>query len=354
MRLADQNPIDGVIEVVTPENIMIHYRAAGPYRRVLAWAIDMALWGVTAGLMWALIGAIFSWMGAAAGVGYGIGYVLAFLMQWGWFAVQEATLNGRTVGKIATGLRVLTVDGQPIRWGQALIRGLLQAADVIPPVTGYVVMSMNDRFQRLGDWAAGTIVIKEDRQWLMGVAKIDDPRAIQLAAYLPPDMEVSKTMAKALSTYVERRRFFMATRRAEIARHLGVPLLRQFGLPSDTSHDLLLCAMYYRTFIGDHKDDEKHAAAVALATQAVGAPSWSMFPGQSGLAYVPQGPNRMPITWPQSPLPVPGANYPSAPYSGAAPVGPAAEPGITFLPGTVPTIQVPNPLSDPSQQGVGR
>jgi uncharacterized RDD family membrane protein YckC len=301
MRMDDQPPIDGVIEVVTPENIMVHYRAAGPYRRVLAFAIDITLLWVAISLMWIAIGFVATSVGFAGGLGSGIGLVGMFLMQWGWFAVQEGLWNGRTLGKMATGLRVLTIDGQPIHWGQALIRGLLQAADIVPPITGYIVMSMNDRYQRLGDWAAGTIVIKEDRQWLMGVAKIDDPRAIQLAAYLPPDLEVSKTLAKALATYVERRRFFMATRRSEIARHLGAPLLRQFGLPPDTSHDLLLCAMYYRTFIGDHKDDERHAAAVALATQAVGTPAWGVYGGQPGLAYAPMQPG---APWNGAPAPV--------------------------------------------------
>ncbi len=290
MRMDDQPPIDGVIEVVTPENIMIHYRAAGPYRRVLAFAIDITLLGVTLAIMWMAIGFVATSLGVGSGLGSGLGLVGMFILWWGWCAIQEAMWNGRTLGKMATGLRVLTIDGQPIQWSHALLRGLMQGIDLSPPITGYIVMAMNDRYQRLGDWAAGTIVIKEDRQWLMGVAKIDDPRAIQLAAYLPPDLEVSKTLAKALATYVERRRFFMATRRSEIARHLGAPLLRQFGLPPDTSHDLLLCAMYYRTFIGDHKDDERHAAAVALATQAVGTPAWGMYGGQPGLAYSPMAP----------------------------------------------------------------
>lgn len=326
MRIVDQPAIDGVIEAVTPENILVHYRAAGPYRRILAFAIDVALMWVAVALMGMVIGTLFGSMTGLQGVGTGIQLLGLFLLQWGWFAVQEALMNGRTVGKMAIGLRVLTVDGQPIHWSHAFIRGLLQAADLVPPITGYIVMSMNDRFQRLGDWAAGTIVVKEDRQWLMGVAKLDDPRAVQLAAYLPPDLEVSKTLAKALATYVERRRFFMATRRAEIARHLGAPLLRQFGLPADTSHDLLLCAMYYRTFIGDHKDDERHAAAVALATQAAGAPAWGPYMQGGGLAYAPRPGMPVANSYPQIHVP------PGIP-TGLAPPGTRVDPtGITFVP----------------------
>jgi hypothetical protein len=68
-------------------------------------------------------------------------------------------------------------------------------------------------------------------------------------------------MAKAIATYVERRRFFSLPRRREMARNLVGPLLDQFGLPADTSYDLLLCALYYRTFVADRGDDEKHLAA---------------------------------------------------------------------------------------------
>jgi hypothetical protein len=93
------------------------------------------------------------------------------------------------------------------------------------------------------------------------MAKLDDARAIQLASFIPPNFVVSRTLAKALSTYVERRRFFAAPRRKEMAAHIARPLLERFGLPQDTSYDLLLCALYYRNFIADRGDDERHLAA---------------------------------------------------------------------------------------------
>ena len=123
-------------------------------------------------------------------------------------------------------------------------------------VTGLIVMTMNKRYQRLGDLVCGTMVVIEERSWLMGVARLEDPRAAQLAAYLPPNYVVSRSLAKTLATYVERRQYFSLNRRREIARHLAEPLLVRFGLPADTSHDLLLCALYYRTFIADRGQEE--------------------------------------------------------------------------------------------------
>jgi hypothetical protein len=112
------------------------------------------------------------------------------------------------------------------------------------------------------------MVVIEEKQWLTGVAKLDDPRAIQLAAYLPPNFVVGRSLAKTLATYVERRRFFSPPRRREVARHLAVPLLERFGLPFDTSYDLLLCALYYRTFIADRSQDEQRLAEAQGTTGA--------------------------------------------------------------------------------------
>src|SRR5262245_13432223 len=151
---------------------------------------------------------------------------------------------------------------------QATLRNLLRAADFFLSLLAIVVMSMNRKYQRLGDLVAGTIVVVEERQWLTGVAKLEDPRAIQLAAYLPPNFIVSRSLAKVLATYVERRRFFTPPRRREVARHLAIPLLERFGLPPDTSYDLLLCALYYRTFIADRGQDERLLAEAQAAFAA--------------------------------------------------------------------------------------
>ena len=123
-------------------------------------------------------------------------------------------------------------------------------------LVGLFTMTLSKRFQRLGDLVCGTIVVIEERNWLAGIAKLDDPRAPQLASFLPGDFVVPQSMGRALATYVDRRRFFSLARRREVARHLGEPLIELFKLPSDTSHDLLLCALYYRTFVTDRLEED--------------------------------------------------------------------------------------------------
>jgi uncharacterized RDD family membrane protein YckC len=263
--------LDTTIEIVTPENIAFDYRVAGPFRRFPAYLMDLAIrFGILA-LMWGGLSLL-------AGIGGGpiaiaIGLVAMFLLEWFYGGVFETYMNGQTPGKRAMGIRVLTVDGQPINGLQAVLRNILRTVDLYPMLSlemfglpaplyilptfmvGLVAMALNRRFQRVGDLVCGTMVVIEERPWLTGVIKLEDERAAQLAEYVPPDFQVSRSLARSLATYVERRRFLAAARRREIARHLAEPLLEQWEMRRDTSHDLLLCALYYRTFVADRASD---------------------------------------------------------------------------------------------------
>ncbi|HUE70691.1 MAG TPA: RDD family protein [Pirellulaceae bacterium] len=258
--------LDSIIRVITPENIAFEYRVAGPFRRLPAYLIDLVVIFV---LCFAISIFLIPLLFVSPGTAMFIQLVSWFAIGWFYCGVLEAIFNGQTLGKWLLGLRTVNYDGLPINALQAIVRNLLRYADTFLVMAGLLVMAMNSRFQRLGDLVAGTIVIVEERHWLTGIAKLDDPRAIQLAAHLPPNFVISRSLAKALATYVERRRFFHPVRRREVAKHLAEPLLARFGLPLDTSYDLLLCSLYYRKFIADRGADERQFAA---ATQAVGPP----------------------------------------------------------------------------------
>ena len=119
-------------------------------------------------------------------------------------------------------------------------------------MVGLITPALNRRYQRMGDLVCGTMVIVERRGGLAGIAKFEDPRAARLAAVLPATLVVDPKLSLALSTYVDRRGSFSPQRRREIACHLAGPLLQQLQLPADTSHDLLLCALYHRAYIAEH------------------------------------------------------------------------------------------------------
>ncbi len=81
-----------------------------------------------------------------------------------YFTLCEA-LTGRTAGKRLTGIRVVTVNGAPMTWGKSISRNLLRIVDSLPAlyIVGLIVMSRSDLLQRLGDKAAGTIVVVDRR-----------------------------------------------------------------------------------------------------------------------------------------------------------------------------------------------
>lgn len=272
--LVDTPQLDTTIEIVTPENIAFHYRVAGPFRRLPAFLLDIffkvaAIATLGVGGMF-VIGMLGTWLPGLRDLANLLASSYLSLLLVAWFAVTwfyggffETYWNGQTPGKYLLAIRVLTTNGKPINGMQAVIRNVMREVDIFLPVVSLVAMGANRRFQRLGDLVTGTIVVVEDRQWLTGIAKLEDPRTASLASFIPADFTISRSLAKTVSAYVERRRFFTPLRRREIARHLAEPLLRQFGMPLDTSHDLLLCAVYHRAFIAGVGEETKAPAPEA-------------------------------------------------------------------------------------------
>lgn len=275
--MAKKAPLDTTIEVVTPENIAFKYQLAGPFRRLPAYIIDLfirlavfaafififGIFGITATSV--LGGSVIPSLLIAATL------VTFFILSWFYGVFFETYYNGRTPGKWACGLRVISDDGHPISGMQALLRNLLRQADLLPattlapfdpenfltaiPITtglvGLLSMILTKRMQRLGDIAAGTIVVVDERNWALPLTRVDDARVPALASFIPADYRVSPTMAKALASYTERRAYLSPGRRREIAKHLAVPLLERFEFRPDIDTDLLLFSMYYRTFLAE-------------------------------------------------------------------------------------------------------
>lgn len=275
---SESAPLDTRIEIVTPENIAFQYCTAGPFRRLPAYLIDVMLRAaiILAGLF--AIGLATGVMGMP-GVGIGMGMVAWFVLDWFYGGLFETYWNGQTPGKRLMRIRVVSDEGQPINGLQAILRNFLRSVDAMPVVfvaptylLGLFSTAMNNRFQRLGDLAAGTMVIVEEPQRHYGVARVSEPEAIRLAAELPANLVISRSLARALSSYVQRRQAFPWRRRAEIAMHVAEPMRQKLGLPPGTSHDLLLCAMYYRAFIAD-RVEEGLAATPFASRQMAASPS---------------------------------------------------------------------------------
>ena len=265
---ARAQPIDSHIRVVTPENIGFEYRVASPFERLVAYLIDLLVMGLVIGLVGFAATLLLGLMGGL-GLGYGVAMVTFFVVSWFYGGVFETFWNGQTPGKRSLGLRVLRTDGSPINAGQAVLRNFLRFVDSQPYFThlvGLVASASTQRYQRLGDLACGTMVVAEDRTRAARFNDISDVLLSPVENLLPPDALPSRTLAKAISQYVDRRRYFGPARRAEIARHVGEVFAQRYNLPAGIDYDALLCVLYRRAFLTSR--DEEDAVLEPASTPA--------------------------------------------------------------------------------------
>jgi uncharacterized RDD family membrane protein YckC len=155
--------------VLTPESVEFTYELAGPGSRLLAVLVDSLMLGVL--LLLARVGGLLLFV-AAGPLGGLLYFILGFAVSWGYFVLQEWRWNGQTLGKRMLDLRVIDERGFSIDLFQSVIRNLLRAVDSMPflfNVIGFygtagVVALCNPRQKRLGDFAAGTLVVKVRRR----------------------------------------------------------------------------------------------------------------------------------------------------------------------------------------------
>jgi uncharacterized RDD family membrane protein YckC len=245
-----REPLDCAVRLVTPERIVLSYPLAGPFRRFMAYLIDQVLVIIlTVGAFFlCLILALFS------AAGFGAALISYFVLNWGYGAFCEGFFNGQTVGKNWLRIRVLSEQGVPISGAQAILRNLVGTVDGLLPfgfLIGLTSMLVSRKFQRMGDLAAGTMVVIEERRSSRGITRIDDPDVNALLPWLPERMAVGSHLARVLSDYVEVRNRFGPLRRAEMAEPLAGPLRKRFGLPDQISSDIVLRAVYHRIFLGE-------------------------------------------------------------------------------------------------------
>lgn len=161
--------------IVTPEAVRLEFEPAGVATRMLALLIDLLLQIVALVALGIGVGAV----GADETVGVIIVVTGIFLILLGYPVLCETLANGRTVGKAALGLRVRTREGAPVRFRHAAIRGALGLVDfyLTSGVAATLSVLLTRDSQRLGDLAAGTLVLRERA-----------PRSLVVSArtFLPP------------------------------------------------------------------------------------------------------------------------------------------------------------------------
>jgi uncharacterized RDD family membrane protein YckC len=209
-----QGKLDTLQTVELAEGVEIRLRIAGPMPRAGAYLVDFII-----RVLLLLAGIILSMVtGLALGdkVAEGLMLLAWFLLDWLYPVVFEAGRRGATPGKRLVGLRVVQVSGSPITFGQALVRNFLRFIDSMPFYTyafGMVSCLASTRFQRLGDLAAGTVVVYDRMPPQPRVAVAEEVPPVPLPVALKADE------ARALGLFLERTSLWPHGRRIEIANH---------------------------------------------------------------------------------------------------------------------------------------
>jgi uncharacterized RDD family membrane protein YckC len=150
--------LDTVVSAVTPEGVRLVLRPAGLTARCYAFLLDTLI-------KLAVIYVFEILTLFAGGIGIALTLILLFALEWFYPVAFELTRWGATPGKRSLGLRVVMDNGLAVTPSASLIRNLLRAADFLPFLYGFAVVSMLLRrdFKRLGDLAAATLVVYAER-----------------------------------------------------------------------------------------------------------------------------------------------------------------------------------------------
>lgn len=202
--------LDTVRTVETPEGVALGMRVAGLVPRGLAFMLDLLVRAtVYIGILIPL-----AFLGQT---GAGIWMICAFLIEWFYPVYFEVWRGGATPGKRSLGLQVVHADGTTVGLQSSLLRNLMRFADFMPMTYGFGLLSMVlDRdFRRLGDLAAGTLVVYRES----APAAVKPPSA---APVLPP-VPLRMDEQKAILSFSERAEQWTKDRARELAT-LAEPL----------------------------------------------------------------------------------------------------------------------------------
>lgn len=220
--------MERTLDVRTPESIAFSYELAGIGSRFLAVALDLAIqiailllisWGLYEAAVHAHLPPAKHAGGWAENVAVGILIGIVFAIFFGYYILFEAFWNGQTPGKRALGIRVVRDGGYPLDFTASLVRNLIRVGELTVgfyAISGIVAV-LSEQNKRLGDIAAGTIVVRDSRMQ-SPAALLRDVREEPVYA---STAYVSGEERSIVKRFLERRDELEPSRRAEIAHRLA-------------------------------------------------------------------------------------------------------------------------------------
>ena len=234
------------LSIDTPEQIELSYDLAGIGSRFCAAFIDLILIGAMLAVGWFVIGDLIisgafdetlsNWVIAIVSI-------IVFAINWGYHILFDLIRNGQSPGKGLLRLRVIKDSGYPINFADSAIRNLVRFVDFLPMFYGIGGMSMilDKKWRRLGDFAAGTLVIKERRGLTPNqlVAHIAQKSTFTYRNWIRLD-QVTDVELSTIREYLSRRHTLSTQRRRQLARTIGMPIAQRMGIVEPIDYNILL------------------------------------------------------------------------------------------------------------------
>ncbi len=236
---------DETLQIDTPENVAFGYPIAGIGSRFLACFIDTLLIVVLLLFVNFALAAFLRATELAVGSDQATAWVaavfglLSFAVFWGYYIFFETLWNGQTPGKRRNGLRVIRRNGTPVTAGETVVRNLVRIIDFLPAfyAVGIVAMFIDEQSRRLGDLAAGTLVVRDRDAVALSSLYTAPVGPVARADDESPDggLPVERLSAREIEMVEDyfRRRSELANRDA-IAWQMARSLCNRMGIASDT------------------------------------------------------------------------------------------------------------------------
>ena len=237
------------LSIDTPEQIELNYDIAGIGSRFCTALIDSMLIGAILFGGWLLTRAIYFgalgetlgyWMTAIVGI-------ITFAINWGYYIAFDLINNGQSPGKRLLNLRVIKEGGYPINFADSAIRNLVRIVDFLPMFYGLGIISMmfDKKWRRLGDLAAGTLVVKERTDLTPNqlIASVAQKTVLTYEDWIRLD-EVTDVELSTIREYLSRRGILSVDRQRQLARTIGTPIAQKMGSNSEIDYNVFLEEVY--------------------------------------------------------------------------------------------------------------
>jgi uncharacterized RDD family membrane protein YckC len=289
--------LDQQIDVETPEQVILSYTVAGIGSRAVAALIDYAICIALILALWIVLAAFNGVRSSAPWVTVLL-IIAGFGVTWGYYVLFEALWDGQTPGKRRMGLRVVRDGGFSITFGASAIRNLVRVVDMQPGIfygLGILSAILSRSGKRLGDYAAGTFVVRE--RALVAATPVGAAAPAVAGAPPPAAALLGDDEFSLLERFVQRRQALEPERRAQFTADLASRFRAR--VPAHTGSDAAFLIALFESeraarARGAAAPSDTGAAREQHALVAEGAPRWREFAGrlaraqQRGLAALPE------------------------------------------------------------------